>query len=81
MSGISRLGALRVVDPKAWVAEVRAALEQSGGFLDEAAKTLEVSRRQLQRWLKDERTPASVRNMAAKKGPHRPKPAAKGRRK
>ena len=81
MSRITRLGALRMVDPKAWAAEVRAALKDSNGFLDEAAEKLEVSRRQLQRWLAADDMPETVSRMVAEPHRHRPKPTLKARRK
>lgn len=50
MPTMTRLGALRVVDPKQWEREIRAAMRDTP-TIQAAADKLEVSKRQLQRWL------------------------------
>lgn len=52
---ISPLGALRIVDPAKWAAKVKRALRESGGHVGPAADALEISKRQLFRWLAEER--------------------------
>ena len=51
--GLSPLGALRIVDHKAWVRQIRAALKAHGCNLSHAAKHLGVSDRSLWRWTAD----------------------------
>lgn len=50
MSKITRLGALRVADPARWEKEIRAAM-RNAPTTQHAADKLDVSKRQLQRWL------------------------------
>ncbi len=53
MGRLTRTGALRMVDPTAWVREVRGAMRAAEGRIPDAAKELGVSMRQLFRWLDD----------------------------
>jgi hypothetical protein len=48
---LSAIGAMKVVDPKTWEANVRAAMKSAGGRIPEAAASLAVSTRTLFRWL------------------------------
>ena len=50
---ISRLGALRIVNPKRWAKTVRKAMREADGHIPDAAAALDVSVRQLFRWLED----------------------------
>ena len=50
---LTQLGALRIVDKKAWVATVERAMEAAGGYRGAAAEILGISVRQLIRWLSD----------------------------
>ena len=52
---LSRLGALRFLQPEAWASEVREAMRASGGQVRAAALALEVHERTLYRWLDDPR--------------------------
>lgn len=47
--GLTRLTALRLIDPCAWRAEVTRALDAAGGSTGQAATRLGVSRRTMQR--------------------------------
>lgn len=51
MPQLSRLGALRLVDARLWKREIREAMKQSNGRVSDAAEILQVSERQLFRWL------------------------------
>jgi hypothetical protein len=53
--GLTELGALRRVDPAEWERRIRAAMDRAGLRIDVAAEMLGISRRQLFRWLNDER--------------------------
>lgn len=48
---MSRIGAIRTLDPIAFIAQVTDAMSSSAGYLDFAAKQLGCSRRQLSRYL------------------------------
>jgi len=48
---VSELTALRIVDPKAWEARIRAAMKAADGRTTEAAEALGISVRQLYRVL------------------------------
>jgi DNA-binding NtrC family response regulator len=50
---MTRLGALRVADPRRWEMEVRAAIRREGGNLTHAAAKLGISWRQLVRWARE----------------------------
>jgi hypothetical protein len=50
---LSTLGALRVVDPEKWASTVRRAMRRASGRVPDAAAALDVSVRQLFRWLND----------------------------
>jgi hypothetical protein len=52
---LSELGALRVLDPDKWVAKVRRAMRDAEGRIPDAAAALQISPRQLFRWLDDKR--------------------------
>lgn len=47
----SKLGAMRLLNASGFAREIRRAMKASGGRIDDAARVLGVSRRQLQRWL------------------------------
>lgn len=50
------LGALRVLNRDRWLATLRKALEDAGGRIPAAAKSLGMSVRQLSRWLAEDPT-------------------------
>lgn len=51
---LTRLGALKVVDPDAFKSELRSALLANGGSVPDAAKSLGVGRVTMFRWLKED---------------------------
>jgi len=51
MPQITRLGALRIADPDAWKNEIEEAMTNADGRVPDAAEVLEISPRQLFRWL------------------------------
>jgi transposase-like protein len=48
---MSRIGALKFIDPQKWRSEIARAMKEAGGRVGDAAKSLEISSRQLFRWL------------------------------
>ncbi len=63
---LSPLGGLKAYDPDAWAKKIRAAMKDADGRVPDAAEALEISVRQLFRWLEDpllkgaKRAPPSV---------------------
>lgn len=57
---LSPVGALRIADPAAWARMVTKAMHDAGGRVPTAAVALDVSRRQLERWLRSEPLLADV---------------------
>ena len=68
---LSMLGALRVVDPDKWAAKVKRALRESDGHVGPASEALEISRRQLFRWLAEEKDGLLAGVKLAPTGRHR----------
>ncbi len=54
MPRLSQLGALRLIDPTQWKKKIRAAMNAANGRVGAAAEALEVSQRQLFRWLAED---------------------------
>lgn len=48
---MTRLGALKITDPMEWKAQITTAMEENEGRVDDAASALDISSRQLFRWL------------------------------
>lgn len=48
---MTRMGALKIADPEGWKKAIVTAMAKAGGRVDDAARSLEVSSRQLFRWL------------------------------
>lgn len=68
---LSMLGALRVLDPDKWATKVKRALREADGHVGPAAEALEISRRQLFRWLADEKDGLLKGAKVAPTGVHR----------
>lgn len=51
MPRLSKIGALKLIDKKAWKAEIERVMLETKGRIPEAAVILEISMRQLFRWL------------------------------
>lgn len=51
MPALSKIGALRLVNYPAWKKEIQEAMKKAGGRVPDAARALEISPRQLFRWL------------------------------
>lgn len=51
MPRLTNLGALKCVDPTAWKTKIKEAMALKNGHVSDAAKLLDVSERQLFRWL------------------------------
>lgn len=60
MPALSVMGALKIASPEKWRLAVRRALRQARGDLDAAAGALDVSRRQLSRWIECAKRPKAV---------------------
>lgn len=52
---LAYLKAMRLVQPEAWVAMVKAAMLEAKGHVTDAAEILGISERQLYRWMKEEK--------------------------
>ena len=50
---ISKLGALRLTNPREWARTIRTAMAAAGGRIPDAARSLGVGARTLYRWLDD----------------------------
>jgi len=50
---LTELGALRIVDPKAWAKRVLDALREADGNRTHAAAALGITHRQMMRWMQD----------------------------
>lgn len=67
MPRLTNLGALRCLDANAWKVQIESAMKTAGGRISDAAKALDVSERQLFRWLAEpifvnvKRAPTGVR--------------------
>jgi hypothetical protein len=66
MPRLTRLSALRAIDPIAWERQIKSAMLETNGRISDAAEILEVSERSLFRWLAEsmfkdvERAPSGV---------------------